>query len=66
MAEGASLNCSGKRVARGSEDGYAEEQTLDQILNQDAIPTESAQLQRAIEKRCLTSGPASWNAGSSH
>ena len=32
---------------------YAEEQTLDQILNQDAIPTESAQLQRAIEKTVL-------------
>ena len=29
---------------------YAEEQTLDQILNQDAIPTESPQLQRAIEE----------------
>ncbi len=32
---------------------YAEEQTLDQILDQDAIPTESAQLQRAIEKTVL-------------
>lgn len=32
---------------------YAEEQTLDQILNRDAIPTESAQLQRAIEKTVL-------------
>ena len=32
---------------------YAEEQTLDQILNQDAIPTESAQLQRVIEKTVL-------------
>ena len=32
---------------------YAEEQTLDQILNQDAIPTESVQLQRAIEKMVL-------------
>ena len=32
---------------------YAEEQMLDQILNQDAIPTESAQLQRVIEKTVL-------------
>lgn len=32
---------------------YAEERTLDQILNQDAIPTESAHLQRAIEKTVL-------------
>ena len=32
---------------------YDEEQTLDQILNQDAIPTESAQLQRAIEHTVL-------------
>ena len=32
---------------------YAEEQTLDQILNQDAIPAESAQLQRALEKTVL-------------
>ena len=32
---------------------YAEEQTLDQILDQDAIPTESAQLQRVIEKTVL-------------
>ena len=32
---------------------YDEEQTLDQILNQDAIPTESAQLQRAIEQTVL-------------
>jgi len=32
---------------------YAEEQTLDQILDQDAIPTESAGLQRAIEKTVL-------------
>ena len=27
---------------------------LDQIVNQDAIPTESAQLQRAIQKTVLT------------
>ena len=32
---------------------YAEEQMLDQILDQDAIPTESAQLQRVIEKTVL-------------
>ena len=32
---------------------YAEEQMLDHMLNQDAIPTESAQLQRAIEKTVL-------------
>ena len=32
---------------------YAEEQTLDHMLNQDAIPTESAQLQRAIEQTVL-------------
>ena len=32
---------------------YAEEQMLDQILNKDAIPTESAQLQRVIEKTVL-------------
>ena len=35
------------------------EQTLDQILNQDAIRTESAQLQSAIEETVFNHEPAS-------